>query len=78
MPTPTSIPAPASFSIARRRCFGWAVPGSVLRQISSSRVGMLDDVSGDGYGYGLKYGTAYEAEAVRGNGNGNGRYGAGA
>ena len=55
--------------------------GVVLNQFQAK---YADDVSGDGYGYGLKYGTAYEAEAVRGtgtgngNGNGNGRYGAGA
>ncbi len=42
MPTPTSMPAAASFSIALSRCRGCAVPGSVLRHTSSSSVGMLN------------------------------------
>ena len=39
MPTPTSIPASASARTARRRLAGGAVPGSVVRQTRSSRVG---------------------------------------
>jgi non-specific protein-tyrosine kinase len=56
--------------------------GVVLNQFQAK---YADDASAGGYGgYGLRYGTAYEAETVRGNGNGhgngngNGRYGAGA
>ena len=39
MPTPTSIPAPASVSIALSLLAGGAVPGSVVRQTCSSSVG---------------------------------------
>ena len=42
MPTLALMPAATSFSIARSRCCGGAVPGSVLRQMSMSRVGMLN------------------------------------
>ena len=40
IPTLASIPASTSVRIARRRCLGGAVPGSVRRQISSSMVGI--------------------------------------
>src|SRR5438045_3054488 len=39
IPTLTSIPASTSVVSARRRCLGGAVPGSVERQMSWSRVG---------------------------------------
>ena len=39
MPMPTSIPASASARTALRRLVGGAVPGSVVRQTRSSRVG---------------------------------------
>ena len=40
MPTPALIPASTSLETARRRWRGWAVEGSVLRQTSSSSVGI--------------------------------------
>ena len=42
IPTLALMPAATSFSMARSRCCGGAVPGSVLRQTSMSRVGMLN------------------------------------
>ena len=40
MPTLASMPASTSVRSARSRCHGGAVPGSVSRQISGSRVGI--------------------------------------
>ncbi len=40
MPTPVLIPASTSFDTAFSLWRGWAVDGSVLRQTSSSRVGI--------------------------------------
>ena len=46
MPTRASIPASVSSLIARRRCRGCAVDGSLLRQTSSSSVG-IENVTDD-------------------------------